>query len=81
MIYRFIIIVNFRNHFDKALTEIFQFRRALILGSKIFKKIDQYFQILNSTDGWDVGKVAKSVTYFLNGTLKVNTDTLLLITK
>jgi len=26
---RFIIIVNFRNHFDKALAEIFQFRRAL----------------------------------------------------
>jgi len=26
---RFIIIVNFHNHFDKAITEIFQFRRAL----------------------------------------------------
>jgi len=25
----FVLIVNFRNHFDKALTEIFQFRRAL----------------------------------------------------
>jgi len=24
-----VIIVNFRNRFDKALTEIFQFRRAL----------------------------------------------------
>ncbi len=28
----FIIIVNFRNRFDKALTEIFQFRRALVIG-------------------------------------------------
>jgi len=26
---RFIIIVNFRNRFAKALTEIFQFRRPL----------------------------------------------------
>jgi len=30
MINRFVIIVNFHNCFDKALTEIFQFRRALI---------------------------------------------------
>jgi len=28
---RFVIIVNFRNRFDKALTEIFQFWRALVL--------------------------------------------------
>jgi len=27
---RFVIIVNFHNRFNKALTEIFQFRRALI---------------------------------------------------
>jgi len=25
----FVLIINFRNCFDKALTEIFQFRRAL----------------------------------------------------
>jgi len=30
MINCFVIIVNFRNPFNKALTEIFQFRKALI---------------------------------------------------
>ncbi len=32
MINHFIVIVNFRNCFDKALTEIFQFHRALLTG-------------------------------------------------
>jgi len=30
MINHFVIIINFRNHFDKALTEIFQFRMTLV---------------------------------------------------
>jgi len=30
VINRFVIIINFRDHFDKAIMEIFQFRRALI---------------------------------------------------
>jgi len=35
----FFVIVNFHNHFDKALTEIFQFRRAL--GGSFFGKCIQ----------------------------------------
>jgi len=32
----FVIIVNYRNRFDKALTEILQFRMALILTTSFF---------------------------------------------
>jgi len=31
---RFVLIVNFRNRFDKALRKIFQFRRALFLATE-----------------------------------------------
>jgi len=35
----FVIIINFRNHFDKALLEIFQFCRALELSNFLSIKV------------------------------------------
>jgi len=36
MIDHFVIIVNFHNRFDKALTEIFQFCRALVSMNELY---------------------------------------------
>jgi len=39
----FVIIINFRNHFDKALTEIFQFCRALYLTTCVDSRFSDFY--------------------------------------
>jgi len=55
---RFVIIVNFRNHFDKVLTEIFHFRRALM-----YSENGNYILCYLLKDGFNVKQSVKGLQW------------------
>ncbi len=66
----FILIINFHNCFDKALTKIFQFCRALVERDCFFDIIEKIVVCSKKTSrgvilGWET--LSKSVVFCLNG--------------